>query len=427
MKTFNEGPDQQRKWMKLVIIFAIIFGCFCRLIWNEDMEWKGDEQYNFSASRDIVENKNWPMLGPTSSFKGVAQPSLGIWAFGILGFIAKDPLSLNRAVEILNILAILGFCLFIFFRVEKSQREVWFWGMALAAVNPMAILFSRKLWIQDLLPFFCLLVIFSHTLRQYRLGAFLWGLFGMIIGQIHMLGFFYAFSIFIFTWSYDVLVLRQKSIRWGYWLTGILVGSVPLIPWMVRLIFQLGTFAVHTPGQYSFYELWYKGSLGLRQEYSLGHAFLALFYQEPMLGNFPTYGVKILRTYLSFIGYLSLAALGIKIFFWLKRDNILDSFKYITLLDFYIITMVCFYGGILTALNIPMVDHYLIFVFPFLSLYLVRCLFPMRHLLVSVIICQAVLSWLFLGFIHKHGGVTEGDYGISYKQKMKIQKEIGDS
>src|SRR3989338_4346423 len=110
---------QSKKWTLFVIVVAIVLGCFFRLIWNEDMEWKGDEQYNFSVARAIVDQGIWPLVGQTSSFNGVSNPPFGMWIFGVLSFITPDPLSLNRAIEILNILAILGFCLFIFLRVEE--------------------------------------------------------------------------------------------------------------------------------------------------------------------------------------------------------------------------------------------------------------------------------------------------------------------
>src|SRR5205085_8039383 len=139
-----------------------------------------------------------------------------------IAIFTNDPLSMNRVVEILNVIALLGFLLFILKRVNADERTIWLWGLALAAVNPLAVIFSRKIWAQDILPIITLIIIVSNANRHKRWGAFLWGLFGALLGQIHMSGFFFAAGLFVFTVLHDHF--NKIKFRWTYWIVGAILG-----------------------------------------------------------------------------------------------------------------------------------------------------------------------------------------------------------
>ncbi|WP_192574939.1 hypothetical protein, partial [Haemophilus parainfluenzae] len=79
-----------------------------------------------------------------------------LWGFIALAHVAHTPVALARGVQILNIAALgllFGFCWWAM--PAGPDRRLWLWGIALAGISPLAIVFSRKLWAQDLLPMVC--------------------------------------------------------------------------------------------------------------------------------------------------------------------------------------------------------------------------------------------------------------------------------
>src|SRR6185503_8598725 len=94
----------------------------------------------------------------------------------------------------------LGFALFGTTRAFTAPaRQLWFAGLALMSVNPIAIVLARKIWAQSLLPIFTVATLAAHAGRRSWAGAFIWGLVGALSGQIHMSGFFLQAALVLFT------------------------------------------------------------------------------------------------------------------------------------------------------------------------------------------------------------------------------------
>jgi hypothetical protein len=181
-----------RNW-KLFLIFALLAGAVLRLIFVSDMEYKQDEEYMVYRLLNVGKTEAWPWLGIASGVH-VKNPGMSVWVFILLGklFGATEPMGLCRAVMLLNIAALLLAFWFAIRWLKDSERTPWLWGLALACVNPFAILYHRKIWAQSVLPFFSMLFLMSWWKRATNWGAFFWGFVGACIGQIHMSGFFFA-------------------------------------------------------------------------------------------------------------------------------------------------------------------------------------------------------------------------------------------
>src|SRR5262249_35004334 len=157
-----------------------------RLVWAEDIEYKGDEYWTFQRTQAVGRTEPFPWVGmPTSA--GFVNPGMSAWVFLALGKLAaaQSPPDLARAVQGLNVRALVllvGFALRV---VPREEREFWLWGAALAAVNPVAVLFHRKIWPPSVLPLFTLVLLAGWWRRERRWGAFTWGLVGALVGQIH--------------------------------------------------------------------------------------------------------------------------------------------------------------------------------------------------------------------------------------------------
>ena len=162
---------------------AIACGIVLRLLWPADMEWKADEQRMFAWASDIGVTEPWPTVGMAS---GVAlpNPGLSVWAFVPLARVSGDPVALAQLVQLVNVVALLGFVAIGASRlIAGPARQLWFAGLALMAVNPIAVVLARKIWAQSLLPIVTVATLAAHASRRSWAGAFFWGVAGALSGH----------------------------------------------------------------------------------------------------------------------------------------------------------------------------------------------------------------------------------------------------
>ena len=129
------------------------------------------------------------------------MPGLSVWVFYPFGhlFGVDDPTGPARGVQLCSLAALVGLALFAWRCVPAAEREPWLWAVALTAVNPVAVLYHRKLWPPCMLPLFSAAFVISWWHRDRRWGAAAWGLVGASLGQIHVSGFLFAFAVFLTT------------------------------------------------------------------------------------------------------------------------------------------------------------------------------------------------------------------------------------
>jgi len=133
---------------------ALACGIVLRLLWPADMEWKADEQRMFAWASAIGVTEPWPQVGMASGV-AVPNPGLSVWLFVPLARVTRDPVALAQLVQFVNVLALIGFAIFGASRAFSAPaRELWFAGVALMSVNPIAVVLARKIWAQSLLPLF---------------------------------------------------------------------------------------------------------------------------------------------------------------------------------------------------------------------------------------------------------------------------------
>src|SRR5205807_2676209 len=100
-----------------------------------------------------------------------------LWVFYPLGvlFGTEEPTSLARGVQCVNLAALLLLVGFAWRCVPWPEKEWWLWAAALIAVNPLAVLFHRKIWPPCMLTPWLLAF---HVCWWYRArwgSAFAWG------------------------------------------------------------------------------------------------------------------------------------------------------------------------------------------------------------------------------------------------------------
>src|SRR5882724_11435853 len=204
------GRIWRHRWA-IGLLVSVAIGIVFRLIWLEDMEYKGDEAWTFTHVQAFWQTRHLPLLGMPSS-TGLPNAGMSLWVFLAISSIlpTDDPLALTRGVQLMNVAAILLLAIFALKGIERPEREPWLWSVALVSVNPLAVLFSRKIWAQDTLPLFTVGMLVGWWYRHRWWGAFLWGLVGAFLGQIHLGGFFFSASFVGCTLLFD-----HRSVRWG--------------------------------------------------------------------------------------------------------------------------------------------------------------------------------------------------------------------
>jgi hypothetical protein len=201
---------------------CIALGSCLRLTWSLDFEWKSDERWMFGEAQRIAQGVDpWPWVGMPSGI-GVQNPGASVWAFAALAHLAHDPVSMTRAVALLNVLSLWGFAWWVRATWAPRDRAVGLWGVALFALSPLPILFARKIWAQDLLPALLVPWLWAHAKRERVPAAFAWGACGALLGQVHMSGFFAAAALALATLLVE---RRQGGTRWRAWLAGSACGA----------------------------------------------------------------------------------------------------------------------------------------------------------------------------------------------------------
>jgi len=391
---------------------VLVLGVVLRLVWPSDMEYKGDEMFLFHHATG---SDPFPWVGQTSGV-GTSNPGMGIWVYSLMakGLQLNSPVGLLRGVMVLNVIALLALAAFALKVVPQRQREPWLWGTALLAVNPLAVLFSRKLWIQCALPPFVIAMLFAWWRRSHRAGAFAWGVLGAWLGQIHMSGFFFAGGFVAWTALYD-----RRSARWRWWFAGSLLGALTLLPWLVHVLSHQGApmRSLTNTIQPRFWVYWISYPLGFNLFTSFGSDSWKLL-AWPTLDGTSLYLCAITFAAIALVGL----AIGVEAFaltIWPRRRKPERPIGgKATNTGLAIRSSVWGYGLLITLSGVLIYRHYLIvaFALPFVTVAVAALLQPNRgrRLLTILVVAQAALSVQYLTYIHARGGAPGGDYGVAY-------------
>jgi hypothetical protein len=431
-------PKATGSWLWLVGLgLALAVGAVLRLAWVGDMEYKADEAWTFREVSAAVRDGSWPKFGNPCS-AGPLNPGMSVWVFVLLGKATgcQDPTQLARGVQFLSLLAIAALIAFAVLLVPSKEREPWLWAAALAAVNPTAVLLQRKIWTPSVVPLFSLALLAGWWRRERFWGAFVWGLVGACLGQIHLGGFFLAAGFVLWAALFD-----RRRVAWGGWLLGSCLGAVPLVPWVAYLLTQYHRsgashfYWVHL-FEFKFWGRWVMQSLGFGLEYSLDTEYTA-FLRYPVVNGHPTYLAWAAERVAMLVGLYLLARAAWRL--WQGRRRLpelvsgKDSQTGITLG-----AALWGFGILLTITSLYVQRHYLAVAFPLTFVWLARLALPAtggrpaalkagRAVLLSLCLAQAVLTATFLDYVHANQGTQRGDFGTTYFASLRAGALPGDA
>jgi hypothetical protein len=407
---------------------VLLCGAGLRLVWVEDMEYKGDERWFFQQSQAGFRNPGFPWLGLPSSSKTL-NPGTVAWPFAFLGRLLRieEPTQLARVVQILNILALLGLVSFALSLVPPGEREPWLWAAALLAVNPIAVVIHRKIWNVSLLVPLTLLVLVGWWQRRKPGGAFLWGLAAGVVASVYPPGCFFAAGLALWGVLFD-----RKNIAWPGWFLGSSLAALPLIPWFLYLA-DPGRPAP-LPGRgmtmfctAPFYRYWFTEPFGISVHYSLEGEFWN-FLRGPVLFGTPTY--LLAGLHLALVVLMASVLFGWLVWAWRTRPNLGTLLVGRATETGFLQSAYLWAGGLmLTASLLTVSRHSMQLVAPLMCLGVARLALrneaPLRGvgtwgrgLLATLVAVQLTISASFLGFIHTHAGPIVGEYGTPYCQQV---------
>ncbi len=416
------AAESGRAWL-VGLAAALALGVFLRLLWPLDIEYKADEAWMFERAQEVGRTEPWPWTANEASV-GIPNPGLVVWVFLALDKLsgADDPAELARAVQVMNGAALGLLVLFVWRCVPRGEREAWLWAAALVAVNPLAVLFHRKLWSPSVMPAFTVVMLAGWWWRRRRGGAFALGLVGMVLGQLHLSGFFFAAGFA--AWA---LLLDRRRVAWRWWLAGCVVGFLPALPWVVTVLRSpeggpsRGIRWAHAL-ELKFWARWMLEPLGFGIDYTLEGQFVD-FLRYPLWGGRPTYLVLALHAVLA-LAAVAVAARGLR-WLWGERRRLFDAVVgRDTPSDFTVAAAFWGYGAVMTLSCCSVHRHYMVILFPLQFVWLARLVLPRagapagvvnlgRALLLALCVSQALITANFLNYVHLNPAIR-GEYGVAY-------------
>jgi 4-amino-4-deoxy-L-arabinose transferase-like glycosyltransferase len=218
-------------WLLILLFLAALT---LRAARSDLMEFKHDEAVAWLRAHALAQGGEFPCRGLVSS-RGVDNFPLFLYLLAAMERLFTQPHQLVWPIAFLNSLSVF----FIFSSIHRlyGRRAAWMTTL-LYAFSPCAIAFSRKIWAQDLLPFWVTALFFLAVQmmmsRQSRTKAwcgFAFGLLATTAWQIHYSALFLCCGyLFFFIFYYRFL----RPLPLAAMGAGIMVGLLPAIPYFLQ-------------------------------------------------------------------------------------------------------------------------------------------------------------------------------------------------
>jgi 4-amino-4-deoxy-L-arabinose transferase-like glycosyltransferase len=224
--TIESSFSRRVEAVGLVVILAL--AAVLRLGWPGLTEFKADEARLLALALDMAQGQGVALRGISSSV-GFPNFPMSVWLYALPVWIRPHVYAATLFTGLLNLLAVAAAYWFV--------RRYWGVKAALAAVlllavSPWAVIFSRKIWAQNLLPLLVMGWAIGGTLAfvERRPRFILLHLLCLAIAvQIHLA----AAALGVVTAVY--LLIFWRRIDWKWLVAGGLVGVMTAVPFFIYL------------------------------------------------------------------------------------------------------------------------------------------------------------------------------------------------
>ena len=399
---------------KLPFFFLIVVSASFFRITNLDLiEFKADEAINLLIASRPLFGHSIPYGGTVSSL-GILNPPLFNYLLFPIVFITLDPKIVSLSIGIINSIAV-GFLFLLIKRYYGLSTGLI--ATILLAFSPWALVYSRKIWMQDLLVPLSIPFLYSIHKIVVDQKMFYWIIFfasSLFLLQLHPTSILFILPISIF------LLSRKIKVKLKYIIIGLVIGILPLLPYINYQLFN------RCPDCKAFVAA--KNKLSVKRSletfsrpfqiigqgnfnYLIGRDMITFKNKYPLV-----YGLRSLL-------YIVYLILPIGVFVFIKKITSLRFLAYSA-----IILPFAYY-----FLKIEPFMHYYIIILPLLYLFLavgfnyfMKKAFFLRLVSLTILIITLLTYIMFnAAFFNllKIKGSLEGDYGESLMATAQSRKE----
>ncbi len=214
------------------IILVLLLAAYLRLNHLDWTEFKLDEAHLSQIAYDMARHGEIPLTGIGSSV-GIMNPPLAAWLLAIPYALSSSPIVATASIALLNVLAV-AMCYGLSRRMFASLGDRAWWAALIAAllfaVAPWAVIHSRKVWAQDLLPFFVMLYVWFGYRAFVQRKA--WSLLGhgaalAALIQIHYSGLWLAPVSLVW------LIAFARRVRLAPLIVTAVIGAAAFAPFVI--------------------------------------------------------------------------------------------------------------------------------------------------------------------------------------------------
>jgi len=422
----------------------LALGIFLRAFRLDTFEFKGDELKAIREGLSAPAHHWWLEHGMQSSV-GIPNGPVFSYIMGLLTAGSADPYTLTAFFLAVNIVVLLLSVLF--FATFARDRVQFLLCLFLFSLSPYLILFSRKIWAQNLLLLFVIpLVLMIFRVREKPHLFLPIGLFASIAFQLHHSGVFYVILLICFAAASFKLAANEPAI-WAanrpkttlLWAAGgfiaFLLPLVPYVSFFFHRLQQTGVAQWAARGPNEFFKI---GALQWMVFTVTGnHFWTYLLSGSNCVWSWPAPpfpGVVLIFCYflvLPFLlGFFSYAKAAVQYFRPASPGPAGGS----DLKDLLCPVSIGYLFLIYCILSFVVHPHHYIILLPFLVLALSKGILllhefgkpwrsPVRVLLFAGLISYTLQFPFVLSFVDANNGAT-GEYGVSYREQRKAAQKI---
>lgn len=196
----------------LALVGILALAAFLRLALPGVVEFRQDEANLSQIALDMARGRAFPLSSIDSSV-GILQPPGSIYLLVPPFLFSSDPRLATQYIGLLNVLAVL--CVYLIVRRSYGPPGALVAAL-LYAVNPWAVIYSRKIWLADLIPVLAALCLLTG-IRAFVEGR-RWAQLAhlpvlALAGLIHFLNFVMIFPTLYLLW------IGKRRLSRAFWLS----------------------------------------------------------------------------------------------------------------------------------------------------------------------------------------------------------------
>jgi hypothetical protein len=216
----------------IAVSLVLLLAAYLRLNHLEWTEFKLDEAHLSQIAFDMARYGVIPLTGIGSSV-GIVNPPLAAWLLAIPYAVSSSPIVATSFIALLNVVAV-ALCYGLSCRMFAPLGErAWFTALIAAllfAVAPWAVIHSRKVWAQDLLPLFVMLYVWFGYRAFVQRKA--WSLIGHGLALAAMIQIHYS-AVWLIPVSVVWLIAFARRVRLAPLVVTALVGALAFAPFVI--------------------------------------------------------------------------------------------------------------------------------------------------------------------------------------------------